>query len=270
MKIARLIRQSTSNIAQLVRDAWRSDAIQKVEDALAERNSETGKTALHELERHGARIVIVVIVHSLDSAGALTQQRSVGWISDNASWNSFVEAVAECTRIDLKAMKDCTFTYSEQRDGSDVLLSGAPSLRKWLDASWLSHPLEVHVHRTAVLTQKEERSKIVRDCFDKFDTGTNRPWPSRRQRWPVLSNSAAGSAHDAYAATRTLGVRAARTLRMHLSPLHLISRTKSRYPLPRTHSHAPTPSHIHCPPLVSHPRLQTVAAISPCTRCKSC
>ena len=34
MKIARLLRQGTSNIAQAVREAWRGDAIRKVEEAL--------------------------------------------------------------------------------------------------------------------------------------------------------------------------------------------------------------------------------------------
>lgn len=167
IKAARLMRQSTSNIAAAMRDVWRSAAIQKVNDALA---GKAASSKTYELERYGARLALVVVLHTLNASGELQQERHVGWLADNATWPQFLDQIGACTSLGKAEIKELTFSYFDVHDGSMRLLSGLPSLRTWVDRSWLHHPLEIHVHRTDVLSQTAETSKMVKDCFDKYDT----------------------------------------------------------------------------------------------------
>lgn len=150
----------------------KADIVAKIEAALAGRfGSSTSK--LLDLERHGSRIAIVVVVHAVNDAGEVRQDRFIGSMSDSASWADFLEHVTDCTHLDTSVVRDLKFTYFDHTDGSLVLLKDQTALRHWLDEHWLHYPLEVHAHHTEVLSRPAEQAKLVKEAFSKYDTDGN-------------------------------------------------------------------------------------------------
>ena len=114
IKAARLMRQSTSNIAAAMRDVWRSAAIQKVNDALA---GKAASSKTYELERHGARLALVVVLHTLNTSGELQQKRHVGWLADNATWPQFLDQIGACASLGKAEIKELRSEFKSEVQG---------------------------------------------------------------------------------------------------------------------------------------------------------
>lgn len=167
MNAARFLKRQATSAGSAIREALKLESIRRVEAVLDEKS--TNRKSARELERHGARIAMVVYMHG----GAKDDEhiaRFAGWVGDNMQWSQFLEQVTAATYGSKDVVKELSFTWLDDK-GDVVLLSGTSGLRTWLDANWLRHPLEVHAYRAEMPPgNPQDDSAKVKECFAKYDT----------------------------------------------------------------------------------------------------